>query len=248
MRKPIIVGNWKMYKNSEEARKLVEELIPLVKDATSDIVVCVPFPLLHVVQPLIKGTNITLGAQNVSWEDEGALTGEVSAKMLKDFDVKYVIVGHSERKRVFGEKCREIGMRAVQAVKNGITPIVCVGETLERRNRDAKSYIKIQLLEVLEDIEDISKVVIAYEPVWAINGIKPATKEQAEEMCAFIREVIKEKYCEEAADVVRIQYGGSVNSSNFADFMAMDSIDGGLIGRACLDAKEFSKIINYQDK
>ncbi|MBR2614447.1 MAG: triose-phosphate isomerase [Clostridia bacterium] len=248
MRKPIIIGNWKMYKDKEEAIKLVEELKPLVAKAKVDVALCVPFTLIPVVKPLLEGTKIKLGAQNVAYEEEGAYTGEVSAKMLKDFDVEYVIVGHSERRRLFGEKCRDISLRAAQALKYGIKPIVCLGETLERRQRGThKSYLKIQLLETFESIQDVSNVIIAYEPLWAVNTGVVATPEEANEATGYIRKLIKEKYGSEAAKNIRIQYGGSMNGGNAKGLLAMRNVDGGLIGKASLDAEAFAAIVNCKE-
>lgn len=246
MRKAIIAGNWKMNKTPSEGVKLVEELKPLVKDATCDVVVCVPATDIYAVGQAIKGSNIHLGAENVHWAESGAFTGEISADMLLELGVEYVIIGHSERRQYFGETDETVNKRTLTALAKGLTPIVCVGETLEQRESGkTEEVLKVQLTDGLKGIEDLTKIVIAYEPVWAIGTGKTATSEQANETIGFIRKTLSELFCEKCASKVRIQYGGSMKPSNCKELMAMEEIDGGLIGGAALKAPDFSAIVNY---
>ncbi len=249
MRKAIIAGNWKMNKTPDEARVLVEELIPLVADAECDVVVCPPFVDLCPVSKAIKGTNIHLGAQNIHWAKSGAFTGEISADMLKKFGVEYAIVGHSERRQYFGETDATVNMRAKAALENGITPIICVGESLEQRERgETDEFVASQVRGALEGIsaDDARRVVIAYEPIWAIGTGRTATAEMAEETIIVIRKTLRSIFGNDAAETVRIQYGGSMNPQNAASLMAMENIDGGLIGGASLKAEDFSKVVKYR--
>ena len=248
MRKAIIAGNWKMNKTPDEARALVEELIPLVADAECDVVVCPPFVDLCPVSKAIKGTNIHLGAQNIHWAKSGAFTGEISADMLKKFGVEYAIVGHSERRQYFGETDATVNMRAKAALENGITPIICVGESLEQRERgETDEFVASQVRGALEGIsaDDARRVVIAYEPIWAIGTGRTATAEMAEETIIVIRKTLRSIFGNDAAETVRIQYGGSMNPQNAASLMAMENIDGGLIGGASLKAEDFSKVVRF---
>ena len=249
MRKAIIAGNWKMNKTPDEARALVEELIPLVADAECEVVVCPPFVDLCPVSMAIKGTNIHLGAQNIHWAKSGAFTGEISADMLKKFGVEYAIVGHSERRQYFGETDATVNMRAKAALENGITPIICVGESLEQRERgETDEFVASQVRGALEGIsaDDARRVVIAYEPIWAIGTGRTATAEMAEETITVIRKTLRSIFGNDAAETVRIQYGGSMNPQNAASLMAMENIDGGLIGGASLKAEDFSKVVKYR--
>ena len=249
MRKAIIAGNWKMNKTPDEARALVEELIPLVADAECDVVVCPPFVDLCPVSKAIKGTNIHLGAQNIHWAKSGAFTGEISADMLKKCGVEYAIVGHSERRQYFGETDATVNMRAKAALENGITPIICVGESLEQRERgETDEFVASQVRGALEGIsaDDARRVVIAYEPIWAIGTGRTATAEMAEETIIVIRKTLRSIFGNDAAETVRIQYGGSMNPQNAASLMAMENIDGGLIGGASLKAEDFSKVVKYR--
>ena len=249
MRKAIIAGNWKMNKTPDEARALVEELIPLVADAECDVVVCPPFVDLCPVSKAIKGTNIHLGAQNIHWAKSGAFTGEISADMLKKCGVEYAIVGHSERRQYFGETDATVNMRAKAALENGITPIICVGESLEQRERgETDEFVASQVRGALEVIsaDDARRVVIAYEPIWAIGTGRTATAEMAEETIIVIRKTLRSIFGNDAAETVRIQYGGSMNPQNAASLMAMENIDGGLIGGASLKAEDFSKVVKYR--
>ena len=246
MRKPIIAGNWKMNKTPFEGVKLVEELKPLVKDAKCDVVVCVPATDLYAVGQAIKGSNIKLGAQNVHFAASGAYTGEISTDMLKELGVEYVIIGHSERRQYFGETDETVNKRTLRALEAGLTPIVCVGESLEEREGGkTEALLTKQVEEGFKGIEDITKVVIAYEPIWAIGTGKTATSEQANETIGFIRKEIARLFGEDAAARVRIQYGGSMKPSNASELMAMEEIDGGLIGGASLKAVDFSQVVNY---
>ena len=248
MRKPIIAGNWKMNKTSEEAVLLINELKPLVAKAKPEVVVCVPYTDLCAVKPLLEGTKIKLGAQNVSWADKGAFTGEISADMLLEKGVEYVIIGHSERRQYFGETNQSVNKRTKQALAKGLKPIVCIGETLEEREKNkTKRVLKKQILEGLEGIEDFSNLVIAYEPVWAIGTGKTATKEDANETISYIRRVVRATFGADVAKGLRIQYGGSMNAGNAKDLMSMRHIDGGLIGGASLKAEDFAKVVNYKD-
>ena len=249
MRKPIIAGNWKMNKTPEEAAQLVKDLIPLVKEAKCEVVVCVPAVDIAAVKPLLKrGVKIKLGAQNVHFADKGAFTGELSAEMLKAAGCEYVIIGHSERRQYFGETDKTVNKRTVAAIKAGLKPIVCVGENLEERESgytDAiVSYQTIMALTGLTN-EEVEGTVIAYEPVWAIGTGKTATNEQANETIGVIRAAIAGKYGKKTASKVRIQYGGSMKPSNVKGLMAQPEIDGGLIGGASLKAEDFSQVVNY---
>ena len=248
MRKPIIAGNWKMNKTPEEARQLVTELIPLVKDAACDVVVCTPAVCFAAVAPVIEGTNIKLGAQNVHFEAKGAFTGELSADMLKASGVEYVIIGHSERRQYFGETDKTVNKRTLAAVKAGLKAIVCVGEMKDEREAGYTDMIvTYQTQMALHGLtaEEVEGVVIAYEPVWAIGTGLTATDEQANETIGVIRKAIAAKYGEETAAKVRIQYGGSMKGSNVKSLMAQPEIDGGLIGGASLKAADFAQVVNY---
>lgn len=248
MRKPIIAGNWKMNKTNAEAKQLIDELKPLVADAKCDVVVCVPFTCIETVANACKGSNIEVGAQNVSWADKGAFTGEISAEMLKEIGAKYVVIGHSERRQMFGETDDSVNKRTIQALKNGLKPIVCVGETLEERESGmTEAVVKAQVEGGFKDIsaDELANTVVAYEPVWAIGTGKTATSEQAEETVGYIRSVFAALYGKKAADGLRIQYGGSMNPKNASELMAQPDIDGGLIGGASLKAEDFAKVVKY---
>ncbi len=248
MRKPIIAGNWKMNMTPVDAETLVSALIPLVKDAKCDVVVCPPYVDLSVVSRLVKGTNIHLGAQNIHWAAKGAFTGEVSADMLKAFGVEYAIIGHSERRQYFGETDEGVNARAKAALAAGITPIICVGETLEQRESGVTAaFVSGQAKAALAGMseEDVKSLVIAYEPIWAIGTGKTATADDANATIGVIRRAVAEAFGQAVADEVRIQYGGSMNPKNASELMAMPEIDGGLIGGASLKAEDFSKVVNY---
>lgn len=246
MRKAIIAGNWKMNLTPSEGVKLVNELKPLVKDADCEVVVCVPATDIQAVGEAVKGSNIRLGAENVHFKDSGAYTGEISAAMLLELGVEYVIIGHSERRQYFAETDETVNLRTLKALEKGLTPIVCVGETLEERETGkTEEVLKRQITVGLKGVEDLTKLVIAYEPVWAIGTGKTATSEQANETIGFIRKTLAENFCEKCAAKVQIQYGGSMKPANCKELMAMEEIDGGLIGGAALKAADFAAIVNY---
>lgn len=250
MRKPIIAGNWKMNKTAAEAAELINELKPLVAKSKPEVVVCVPYTDLWTVAEAIKGSKIRLGAENVAWADSGAFTGEISADMLKEIGVEYVIIGHSERRQYFGETDESVNKRLKQALAKGLKPIVCVGETLTDREKNrTKRVLKKQVLEGFKDIsaEDFDNIVIAYEPVWAIGTGKTATADDANKTIGFIRSLVKKTWGAEVAKELRIQYGGSMKPANAKELMAMRNIDGGLIGGAALKAGDFAAIVNYKD-
>lgn len=250
MRKPIIAGNWKMNKTAAEAAELINELKPLVAKSKPEVVVCVPYTDLWTVAEAIKGSKIRLGAENVAWADSGAFTGEISADMLKEIGVEYVIIGHSERRQYFGETDESVNKRLKQALAKGLKPIVCVGETLTDREKNrTKRVLKKQVLEGFKDVtaEDFCNIVIAYEPVWAIGTGKTATAEDANKTIGFIRSLVKKTWGAEVAKELRIQYGGSMKPANAKELMAMRNIDGGLIGGAALKAGDFAAIVNYKD-
>ena len=248
MRKPIIAGNWKMNMTPSQAKELVTDLIPLVKDAACDVVVCPPYVDIALVAELVKGTNIQVGAQNIHWAEKGAFTGEISAAMLKEAGAAYAIIGHSERRQYFGETDATVNSRTKAALAAGIVPIICVGESLEQReNGDTDAVVSGQVKADLADIpgEAVAGLVIAYEPIWAIGTGKTATDEQANETIGLIRETIASLYGQAVADQVRIQYGGSMNPKNVKGLMAQAQIDGGLIGGASLKAADFAQVVNY---
>ena len=248
MRKPIIAGNWKMNKTPAEAAALVNELKPLVKDASCDVVVCVPAVDFATVKEAIAGSNIHLGAQNVHFAASGAFTGELSADMLKAAGVEYVIIGHSERRQYFGETDKTVNQRVRAAVAAGLKVILCVGENREEREAGyTDALVEYQTLIALNGLteEEVSEVIIAYEPVWAIGTGLTATDEQANETIGVIRKAVARKYGSKAGDQIRIQYGGSMNPKNVKGLMAQPEIDGGLIGGASLKAPDFSLVVNY---
>ena len=248
MRKPIIAGNWKMNMTPGEAEALVSALLPLVRDAACDVVACPPFVDLCAVSKLVAGTNVHLGAQNVHWAAKGAFTGEISADMLKAYGVEYAIIGHSERRQYFGETDEGVNARAKAALAAGITPIICVGETLEQRESGVTdALVSAQAKAALAgmEAEQVKSVVIAYEPIWAIGTGRTATAEDANATIGVIRNAIAEAFSPAVAAEVRIQYGGSMNPKNASELMAMPEIDGGLIGGASLKAEDFSKVVNY---
>ena len=247
-RKKIIAGNWKMNMTPSEAVKLVETLKPLVANEDVDVVFCVPaIDILPVVEAA-KGSNIQVGAENMYFEEKRAYTGEISAAMLVDAGVKYVILGHSERRDYFKEDDALLNKKVKKAFEAGLTPILCCGETLEQREMGITlDWIRTQIKSDLVGVtaEQVASMVIAYEPIWAIGTGKTATSDQAEEVCGAIRECIKEIYDEATAEAVRIQYGGSVNAGNAAELFAKPDIDGGLVGGASLKP-DFGKIVNYK--
>ena len=244
-RKPFIAGNWKMNMTAESGKALINELKPLVKNAKCDVALCVPAILIPAMVKAAKGSKIKIGAQNVHFAESGAYTGEISATMLKEYGVKYVIIGHSERRQYFGETDETVNKRTLTALKNELTPIVCVGETLEEREGNlTEKVLDRQLTEGLKDVEDVTKLVIAYEPVWAIGTGKTATDEQAEETIKYIRKKLGKLFGVRNANKVKIQYGGSMNAKNCKGLMAQPDIDGGLIGGASLKT-DFATIVNF---
>ena len=251
LRKAVIAGNWKMNKNRAEAKALIEELKPLVKDADCGVIVCVPFTDLETVLAATQGSNICVGAQNCHFAPSGAFTGEISAAMLTEMGVEYVVLGHSERRQYFGETDVTVNKRMRAALDAGLKPIVCVGELLEQREQGVTAEVvgmqtRIALGGVA--VEELKNIIIAYEPVWAIGTGKTATAEQAGEVCGLIRATIADLYGKEAADALTIQYGGSMNAGNAAELLAQEDVDGGLIGGAALKAPDFSAIIAAASK
>ena len=247
MRKKIIAGNWKMNMTPSEAVALVNELKPLVANEDVDVVFCVPAIDIIPAMEAAKGSNICIGAENMYYEEKGAYTGEISPNMLVDAGVKYVIIGHSERREYFAETDETVNKKVLKAFEHGITPIVCCGETLTQREQGItidwiRQQIKIAFLNVTAD--QAKTAVIAYEPIWAIGTGKTATTEQAEEVCKGIRECIAEIYDDATAAAIRIQYGGSVNAKTAPELFAQENIDGGLVGGASLKP-DFGAIVNY---
>ena len=250
MRKPIIAGNWKMHNTISEGMKLIRALVPLVKGVRhTEIVVCPTATALAVVTSTLRGKNIEVGAQNVHWEKDGAYTGEVSAPMLKEIGVKYAIVGHSERRQYFGETDESVNKRAHAAFAAGITPIICVGESLATREKG--TYLRfvarqVRLATAGFTPAEAARLVLAYEPIWAIGTGKTATFEQAEEVCAHIRKTIAKLFDKTAAEKIRIQYGGSVKPETIRGLMEKPNVDGALVGGAALKAVDFSRIVKFQ--
>ncbi|AJD32462.1 MULTISPECIES: triose-phosphate isomerase [Clostridium] len=248
MRTAIIAGNWKMNKTVKEAVELVKELKPLVKDAKCDVVVCPTYVCLPAVLEEVKGSNIKVGAQNMHFEESGAYTGEIAPKMLEELGVHYVIIGHSERRQYFNETDETVNKKVKKAFEHNLIPIVCCGESLEEREGNItekvlEGQIKVGLKELNK--EQVEKLVIAYEPIWAIGTGKTATDEQANETIGYIRTVVKAMYGEEVASRVRIQYGGSVKPGTIKAQMNKEEIDGALVGGASLKAEDFAAIVNY---
>lgn len=248
MRIPFIAGNWKMFKTKAEAREFAETFRGLYKGTDVRTAICAPYTDLDMLVEMFRGTGIGVGAQNVHFADDGAYTGEISAAMLEEIGVDYCIVGHSERRQYFGETDETVNKKLRKLFEGSITPIMCVGESLEERDAgNAEAVVKTQLQEGLKDIpaSDAAKLVIAYEPVWAIGTGRTAAPEQAEEMCGSIRNTLTELYDEDVADKVIIQYGGSVKPANATEIMNMPEIDGALVGGASLKPDDFMKIIDF---
>ena len=250
MRKKVIAGNWKMNMLPNEAMAFIETLAPMVKNTQNEVILCVPYTDLFYSLLTSQGTNIKIGAQNMHFEEKGAYTGEVSAQMLKCIGVEYVIIGHSERRQYFAETDETVNKKVTTALQNELNPIVCVGETLEQReNGKTEEIITTQTKLALEGIssEDVKKVIIAYEPIWAIGTGKTATSEDANNSVKAIRNEIAKLYGNNIAEEIIIQYGGSVKSSNAKELFTTSDIDGGLVGGASLKADEFSKIVNFEN-
>lgn len=247
-RKKIVAGNWKMNMTPSQAVKLVEELKPLVVSDDVEVVYCVPAIDIVPVVEALKGTNVAVGAENMYFEEKGAYTGEISAEMLLDAGVKYVIIGHSERRDYFKEDDALLNKKVKKAIEAGLTPILCCGETLEQRESGVTlDWIRLQIKSDLAGVaaSDVANMVIAYEPIWAIGTGKTATTEQAEEVCKGIRACIAEIYDDATAAAIRIQYGGSVNAKTAPELFAQENIDGGLVGGASLKP-DFGAIVNYK--
>ena len=248
MRKPFIAGNWKMYKTAAEARVVARALKSKAADFSDrEVAICPAFTSLFAVAEELRGSEIRLGGQNAHWETQGAFTGEISAAMLKEAGCAYVIIGHSERRQYFGESDATVNKRTKAVLAAGLTPIVCIGETLqEREANETFSVLERQLKKGLEGIPPTAVLVIAYEPVWAIGTGKTATPAQAQEAHSFIRKEFGKLFGDSAAQAVRILYGGSVKPDNMSALMAQPDIDGGLVGGASLEADSFGKIIRYE--
>lgn len=246
MRKPLIAGNWKMNLNATEAKKMLEEFIekPLAIDV--DVLVIPPFTSIPAAEEVIKDTHILLGAQNISENDEGAFTGEISALMLKDLGVSHVLIGHSERRMYQNESNELLNKKISKSLENGLVPILCVGESkTERDDNKAYDVVKEQLVEGLVNIENNGEIIIAYEPVWAIGTGDVCSPEDAEKMTAHIRKTISDLYSDEVAKKTRILYGGSVKPNNINELIVMENIDGALVGGASLKADDFEKLVNF---
>ena len=247
MRKKIVAGNWKMNMTPAQSVELINTLKDKINTTDVDVVVCPPFVCLPAVLEAVKGTAIAVGAQNMHFEEKGAFTGEIAPNMLVELGVKYVVIGHSERRQYFAETDETVNKKVLKAIEHNLVPIICVGESLAEREQGVTiDLVRLQTKIALKDVkaEDAKKVVIAYEPIWAIGTGKTATSAQAEEVCKAIREVVAEVYGNEVADEVRVQYGGSVNAGNANELFNMGNIDGGLVGGASLK-EEFASIVNY---
>lgn len=247
MRKPIIAGNWKMHKTASEAVSFVEEVKGLIPSADKvDAVVCSPALFLDRLVQNVEGSELKVGAQNMHWEESGAFTGEISPVALKDLGVTYVVLGHSERREMFAETDETVNKKVLSSFQHGLTPIVCCGETLEEREAGkTNDLVGDQVKKALTGLtaDQVKTTVIAYEPIWAIGTGKSSTAEDANEVCAHIRQVVGAEFGQDAADAVRIQYGGSVKPANIAEYMAQPDIDGALVGGASLEAQSFLQLL-----
>lgn len=251
LRKAVIAGNWKMNKTAKEAAELIEALKAELASAACDIVICTPFTSLPIAVEKCKGTNIHVGAQNVHFEKNGAYTGEISADMLKDLGVEYVITGHSERRQYFAETDQTVNKRTIAGLAAGLKVIVCVGESLAQREEGVTTeLVRLQTKIALGGIaaDDMKNIIIAYEPIWAIGTGRTATSEQAEEVCKAIRDCVCELYGENVANATTVQYGGSMNAENADELLAKPNVDGGLIGGASLKADAFGVIVKAASK
>lgn len=251
LRQAVIAGNWKMNKTRPEAKALIGELIPLVKDADCGVVICVPFTNLETALDATKGTNIKVGAENCHWAKSGAFTGEISADMLAEMGVEYVVIGHSERRQYFGETDATVNQRVRAALDSGLKVILCVGELLEQREAGiTEEIVGMQTKAALGGVsaDELKNIILAYEPVWAIGTGKTATAEQANEVNHYIRTVVAKLYGASAADAMTIQYGGSMNAKNAEELLAQPDVDGGLIGGASLKAADFAVIVGAASK
>ena len=251
LRKAVIAGNWKMNKTPAEAAALINEMKPLVADADCDVVLCVPYVDIPAALEAAKGSNIKIGAENVHFKASGAYTGEISAEMLTDLGVEYVVIGHSERRQYFGETDQTVNLRSLAALNAGLKTIICVGETLEQRELGyTETLLKYQTKMALTNVtaEQLKNVIIAYEPVWAIGTGVTATDDQANEGNKYVRDAIAEAYGADVAETVTVQYGGSMNAKNAEGLLAKEHVDGGLIGGASLKAADFSVIVKAASK
>lgn len=248
MRIPIIAGNWKMNLSIKEGVKFIDDIKNVIKDTDVEVLICAPFTMLKDLKKAAEGTNVKIGAQNMHFKDSGAFTGEVSAPMLREIGMDYVIIGHSERRQYFAETDETVNKKLIQAFKYEINPILCVGESeAQRESGRTESVIKEQITKDLANLstDDLKKLVIAYEPIWAIGTGKTATAQQAQDTIAYIRRTVKSLYDEDTAETVRIQYGGSVKPANVEEIMNMDDIDGALVGGASLKVKDFIELVNF---
>lgn len=249
-RRPLVAANWKMYKTANEAEAFIKDFLPRVeKNSEVDMVICPPFTALSPVSALLKGSSVSLGAQSLNENTEGAFTGEISPNMLTSLGCSHVIIGHSERRQFFGETDVLVNKKIMAALKNNLIPIVCVGESLAERESDSTlSVVSRQVKAGLADIPstDMKKIVLAYEPIWAIGTGRTATPAQAQEVHLSIRDILKDQYGSLTSLSIRIIYGGSVKPENMAELMACEDIDGGLVGGASLKADSFSAIVNYK--
>ena len=247
MRKPVIVGNWKMNLGPKEARELLTEVKEMDLDTSVEHGFCVPAINLLVAEEVLSGTDIKFGAENMYYEESGAFTGEISPTMLTEVGADYVILGHSERRQYFKEDNELINKKVLAALDHKLTPILCVGETLEEREANmAEEVVKEEVIKGLEGVKEADKVIIAYEPIWAIGTGKTASAEDADSMCGYIRSLIEELYDKDTADKIRIQYGGSMKPANVKELLAKENIDGGLIGGASLKASDFEQLVNFK--
>lgn len=248
-RKPLIAGNWKMYKTKQEAKELITQLLPLIDKSQVDVAVFPPYTSLETVLGLTEGTALQVGAQDVFWEDEGAFTGEVSPTMLKALGCTCCLVGHSERRQYFGETDETVNKKIKALLKHGLTPVVCVGETLDQREAGStQKVIDRQIRQGLAGLaaREVEQLIIAYEPVWAIGTGKTATAAQAQEVIGYIRSILAQDFGQNTAEKVRILYGGSVKPQNIKELMAQPDLDGALVGGASLKAEDFAAIVNYE--
>ncbi|SHJ83945.1 triose-phosphate isomerase [Tepidibacter formicigenes] len=248
MRTPIIAGNWKMHKTIKEAVEFVNEVKDKIANTDVEAVICAPFTLLKDLKEVTKGTNIKVGAQNMHFEEKGAFTGEISPLMLKEIEVDYVVIGHSERRQYFNETDETVNKKVLKALEYDIKPIVCVGETLEEREtQKTKDVVKVQVEKALENVdkERVKDIVIAYEPIWAIGTGKTASSKDANDVIAYIREVVGNIFGSEVSEEVRIQYGGSVKPANVEEIMNEEDIDGALVGGASLNPSDYVELVNF---
>ena len=243
---PVIAGNWKMNKTAEETKAFFEEFLSQINVSDPEVVICPTYTSIAAAVECAKGSNVGIGAQNIYFEDSGAYTGEVTADMIKEAGCEYVIIGHSERRQYFAETDESVNKKTIKALSKGLIPIVCVGETLEEREADKTfDVINTQVKKAMADIKEAKKVIIAYEPVWAIGTGKTATDDQANEVCEYIRKLLVEIFDKDVAESMRILYGGSVNAGNVKNLMSMSDIDGALVGGASLKA-DFVTLVNYK--